>query len=56
MLFVEGKWFYNHVLNMKKNGVKLKDVNTTKIKEVKHFNKDKEEQISNLNYISSQQK
>ena len=56
MLFVEGKWFYNHVLNMKKNGVKLKDINTTKIKEVKHFNKDKEEQISNLNYISSQQK
>ena len=20
-LFLEGKWFYNHVLNMKKNGV-----------------------------------
>ena len=56
MLFVEGKWFYNHVLNMKKNGVKLRDINTTNIKEVKHFNKDKEEQISNLNYISSQQK
>ena len=56
MLFVEGKWFYNHILSMKKNGIKLRDINTTKIKEVKHFNKDKEEQISNLNYISSQQK
>ena len=56
MLFVEGKWFYNHVLSMKKNGIKLRDINTTKIKEVKHFNKDKEEQISNLNYLSSQQK
>ena len=20
MLFVEGKWFYNHILNLKKNG------------------------------------
>ena len=56
MLFVEGKRFYNHVLSMKKNGVKLKDINTTKIKEVKHFNKDKEEQLSNLKYLSSQQK
>lgn len=32
MLFVEGKWFYNHILSMKKNGVKLRDINTTKIK------------------------
>lgn len=56
MLFVEGKWFYNHVLNMKKNSIKLRDINTTKIKEVKHFNKDKEELVSNLNHISSQQK
>lgn len=56
MLFVEGKWFYNHVLSIKKNGVKLRDINTTKIKEVKHFNKNKEEQLSNLKYLSSQQK
>ena len=44
MLFVEGKRFYNHVLSMKKNGIKLRDINTTKIKEVKHFDKDKKEQ------------
>lgn len=56
MLFVEGKWFYNHILSMKKNGIKLSDINTTKIKEVKHFNKDKEEQLSDLKYLSSQQK
>jgi transposase len=41
---------------MKKNGIKLRDINTTKIKEVKHFNKDKEEQLSSLKYLSSQQK
>ena len=56
MLFVEGKRFYNHVLSMKKNGIKLRDINTTKIKEVKYFNKDKEEQISVIAYLSSQQK
>ena len=56
MLFVEGKWFYNYVLSMKKNGIKLRDINTTKIKEVKHFDKDKNEIISRLEYLSSQQK
>lgn len=56
MLFVEGKWFYNHILSMKKNGIKIRDINTTKIKEVKHFNKYKEEQLSSLKYLSSQQK
>ena len=56
MLFVEGKWFYNHVLSMKKNGLKLKDINSTNIKEVKHFDKDRNEVISKLSQISSQQK
>jgi len=53
MLFVEGKWFYNHVLSMKKNGVRLRDINTTNIKEVKHFDKDKNEVVSQLNQLSS---
>jgi len=53
MLFVEGKWFYNHVLRMKKNGMHLKDINTTHIKEVKHFDKDGNEVISHLQYLSS---
>ena len=56
MLFIEGKWFYNHVLSMKRNGVQLKDINTTNIKEVKHFDKDKNEIISNIKYLRSQQK
>lgn len=56
MLFVEGKWFYNHVLAMKRNGVKLRDVNTTGIKDVRHFDKDGNEVVSRLRYLSSQQK
>lgn len=54
MLFVEGKWFYNHVLEMKKNGIKLRDINTTSIKDVKHFDKDGNEVVSQLHYLSSQ--
>jgi len=53
MLFVEGKWFYNHILSMKKNGIKLRDINTTNIKDVRHFDKDKNEVISQLNQLSS---
>lgn len=57
MLFLEGKRFYNFVLNMKKNnGIKLVDMNTSKIKDVKHFDKDKNEVISPLTVLSSQQK
>ena len=56
MIFVEGKWFYNHVLNMKKNGIHLRSINTTHIKTVKHFDKDKNPIESELQYLSSQQK
>ena len=56
MLFVEGKWFYNYVLSLKKNGQHLKDINTTSIKDVKHFDKDKNEVTSKLENLSSQQK
>ena len=53
MLFVEGKWFYNHVLSTKKNGIKLRDINTTRIKEVKHFDKDDNEITTQLQHLSS---
>lgn len=56
MLFVEGKWFYNYVLSMKKNGIKLRNINTTNIKDVKHFDKDGNEVVSQLHHLSSQQK
>jgi len=52
-LFVEGKWFYNHVLAMKKNGIKLKDINTTSIKDVKHLDKNGNEVVSQLHHLSS---
>jgi putative transposase len=57
MLFVEGKWFYNHVLAYKKeNEVPFSTINTTNITEVTHFGKDKEEIVSELKFLKSQQK
>ena len=57
MIFVEGKWFYNHVLAYKKeNEVPLSTINTTNITEVKHFGKNKEEIVSELKFLKSQQK
>ena len=56
MLFLEGKWFYNHVLGLHQNGNALKDINSTNIREVKHYDKDRNEIVSELKYIGSQQK
>lgn len=56
MLFVEGKWFYNHVLSIHKSGKLLKDINTSHVKSVSHFDKDKNEVSSELQVLSSQQK
>lgn len=55
-LFVEGKWFYNHVLSVHRNGVALKDINTTKIKVVNHFDKDNNQIESELEALGSQMK
>ena len=56
MLFVEGKRFYNHVLNLHQNGVSLKDINTTSIKTVECLTKDKQLVTYDLNVIGSQMK
>ena len=57
MLFLEGKWFYNHILNLKKsNGQQLQKINSTKITEVIHFDKAKNKITSKLENLSSQQK
>ena len=57
MLFVEGKWFYNHVLSMHNDtNVQLRSINTTDIKSVNHFTKDHELVTSELEYLSAAQK
>ena len=55
-LFLEGKWFYNHVLNLHQNGQKLNSINTTNIKSVDHYDKDKNLIQSELKVLSGQQK
>ena len=55
-LFLEGKWFYNHVLNLHQNGQKLNSINTTNIKSVDHYDKDKNLVNSELKILSGQQK
>lgn len=54
MMFVEGKWFWNYIVNFTETN-DIKDVDL-KIKSVKHFDKDHNEIISDFNYLSSQQK
>ena len=54
MLFVEGKWFYNHVINLhQEQQIRLLDINTTSIKSVNHFTKDHELVNSELEYLSA---
>ena len=55
-LFIEGKCFYNHVLNLHKNGQTLNSINTTSIKSVDHYDKDGQLINSELNVLSGQQK
>ena len=55
MLFVEGKWFYNHMINLHKDQA-LRNINVCKIKSVDHFDKDRKLIHSNLEYISASQK
>lgn len=51
MMFVEGKWFYNNVIsNLRNESFSLKDFNPL-IPEVRHLDKDKNEIISQLNYL-----
>lgn len=55
-LFLEGKWFYNHILSMKKNGVQLRDINSTTVKVVKRLDKDQNVLEESLHQLSSQEK
>ena len=55
-LFVEGKWFYNHVLSMHKDGKELTKIDANGIKEVTRINKDKERIWETLTVLTGQQK
>ena len=55
MLFIEGKWFYNHLLNLHKEK-ELREINVCQVKEVNHFNKEHQKINSRLEYISAAQK
>ena len=55
MLFVEGKWFYNHMLNLRKNK-EFREINVCYLKEVEHFDKNHNVVLSKLNYLSAAQK
>ena len=53
LLFIEGKRFYNHILNIHQNGISLKDINTTSIKSIECFTKDKKKASYDLDVIGS---
>ena len=55
MLFVEGKWFYNHVLKLHETA-RLSEINTTCIKKVVRLDRDKNEIVQELRYLSAAQK
>ena len=56
MLFVEGKWFYNHVLNLHRQGQRLSDISSTTIKTIERFGKDRNPIQSELKYLPASQK
>lgn len=55
-LFVEGKWFYNYVLNLHKEGKELGEINAVAIKEVNRRNKDKEQVSELLTTLTGQER
>ena len=55
MLFVEGKWFYNHELRLLNDGT-FKDIDPLDIENVIHLDKDKHEQTTILQFLTSSYK
>ena len=52
MMFVEGKWLYNHILQMKKEqNLQLNQINASKIFEVEHFDKDKNAVLDQIRHL-----
>lgn len=55
-LFVEGKWFYNHVLSLHRDGQELSKINSADIQKVVHFGKDGQKLTDRLNTLNAQEK
>ena len=56
MLFIEAKRFYNYLLSLRKKGVDIFKLNTSKIDTVKILDKDRNEIEYELRYLGSSQK
>ena len=55
MLFIEGKWFYNHMLNLHKD-LLLRDINACNVKEIDRLDKDRNVIHTKLEHISAAEK
>lgn len=55
MLFVEAKWFYNHILNIHKLGTKFKDIDSS-IKSIIRLDKSNNTINTDLKYLGSSMK
>lgn len=55
-LFVEGKWFYNHVLSLHKEGLELSKINSADIREVVHFDRNGKTLTDSLTTLNAQEK
>ena len=55
-LFVEGKWFYNHVLSLHKEGKELSKINSADIREVVHFDKNGKKLTDRITVLNAQEK
>lgn len=55
-LFVEGKWFYNHVLSLHKEGKELSKINSADIREVVHFDRDGNRITDKITVLNAQEK
>lgn len=55
MLFVEAKWFYNYELRLLNDGT-FKNIDPLNIENIIHLDKDKNEVVSALQYLTSSYK
>jgi putative transposase len=57
MMFVEAKWYYNHIISLTKNSNEnIFKLNSSSITSVKHYDKAKNEIVSELAYLKSSMK